>query len=197
MRPSCCCCTASRSRCICGARRCPRWGRLDTGRWRRASAAIRPAPGPIRPILPTTISTGWLPTPSTWWPPAATPSGASISSATTGAAASPGAWPTAILIVSPPSPCCHARIPTHSTARFRCRTAIRRTARGITRRFWSLMPDRCCWRTAPGACASGWPNPAFRHPRSRSISPCSATNRRWRRRWRGTGRAARSARRSA
>ena len=41
------------------------------------------------------------------------------------------------------------------------------------------------------------PRPAFRHPRSRSISPCSATNRRWRRRWRGTGRAARSARRSA
>src|SRR5882762_11384521 len=119
------------------------------------------------------------------------------SSATTGAAASPGRSP----IVFPSgwhrSPCCHRRIPTPSIGRCKCPMAIKRTDRGITRPFSNLVRPICCWPITRNGSASGWPRPAFPQVRSRRIFPCSATRTRWKRRWPGIARAARSAHRSA
>ena len=78
-----------------------------------------------------------------------------ISPATTGAAASPGRSPTAFRSGWPRSRCCRGRIRTPSTARCRCPTASRRSARGITRRFSSPTPPMSCWPTTRNGCASG------------------------------------------
>ena len=116
----------------------------------------------------------------------------------TGAAASPGALAdrhhaAAGLAHHPVA----AASRTPSTARCRCPTAIRRSARGTTRRFSSRMPPMSCWPTTPNGCAIAWPPTAFPPTRSKRILPCSATRTRWRRRSPGIARAARSAGRSA
>ncbi len=82
------------------------------------------------------------------------------------------AWALADRIPSgwPRSPCCRGRIPTPSIARCNCPTAIRRTARGTTRRFSSPMRPMSFWPTTPNGCASVWRPLAFPPPRSRGIS---------------------------
>ena len=87
--------------------------------------------------------------------PAAMATAASIWSATTGAAASPGRLPIAFRSGWRRSPCCRGRIPTPSIGRCKCPTAIRRIGRGTTRRFSSLMRPMSCLPTTPNGCASG------------------------------------------
>ena len=121
----------------------------------------------------------------------------SISSATTGAPASPGDSPTAnadrvasLTVLSRPHPNAFNRalfMPDGEQAR-----------RSRHHKAF-LEPDapRKCWRMTHAGCASAGQSAACRRRRSTTISRCSATRRRWKRRWPGIARAARSARRSA
>ena len=101
--------------------------------------------------------------------------GASISSATTGAPASPGPSPSSTPSGCVPSPSCRARIRCRSRGRWRCPTASRSAARAITRRSSSPMPCRSCSRTTARGCARGTPRKACRRRRSTSICPCSGS----------------------
>ena len=65
--------------------------------------------------------------------------------ATTGAAALPGRWPTVLRSGWRRSRCCPGRTRTPSIVRCRSPMAIRRSGRGITRRFSNLMPPMSCW----------------------------------------------------
>src|SRR3982074_800738 len=53
--------------------------------------------------------------------------------------------------------------------------AIRRSGRGITRRFSNPMPPMSCWPTTPDGCANGWRQTACPRTLSQNIFPYSAT----------------------